>query len=76
MNTLTTTERAVGDEEAGIAKGHTPVGDKVLQLEEEPKQAFNPRNCCQLGIFISLATVFCIIILATVVVIPIMNKFS
>ena len=44
--------------------------------EEVQQQQFSPKNCFSLGIFIVFMTAICIVLLAIVIVIPVMNKFS
>ena len=47
----------------------------AVGAEEEPRE-FSPRNCCNLAVMISVAMVVSIFIVAVVIVIPVMNKFS
>ena len=44
--------------------------------EQDAVKQFSPRNCFQLGIFVVFMTAICIVLLAVVIIIPIMNKFS
>lgn len=53
-----------------------PVRVAVDNGNEVQQQQFSPRNCFSLGIFVVFMTAICIVILAVVIVIPVMNKFS
>lgn len=62
---------------AKVVEGH-PIEEAtgVGVNGSEAVQQFSPRNCCHLGIFVVFMTAICIVLLAVVIVIPIMNKFS